>query len=68
MIKPEELSGIDKSYFRILNMGQYTVTLQSMNTGRFWHLLERVGNGRRSFSKDKKNRRRHEDAMDGSHN
>ena len=49
MIEMDDLAAIDANYFEIIESKDYTVTLHSINTGHYWHLLERIANGHRSF-------------------
>lgn len=39
MFTTEELKNIDRTYFHIINAGCYCVTLQSKNTGHYWHII-----------------------------
>ncbi len=39
MFTLEQINTIDKSYFRIIGSNQFSITLQSKNTGHEWHLL-----------------------------
>ncbi len=41
MITKEELREVAGGYFEVLQTGAFAVTLQSKNTGHYWHLLER---------------------------
>lgn len=41
MITKEELREVEGSYFEVLQTSGFAVTLQSKNTGHYWHLLER---------------------------
>lgn len=39
MITDKELKLIDGSYFKVIQAGGYTISLQSNNTGHYWFLL-----------------------------
>lgn len=39
MFTATELKNIDRAYFNIINAGCYSVTLQSKNTGHYWHII-----------------------------
>lgn len=39
MFTLEQIKKIDKSYFRIIGSNQFSITLQSKNTGHEWHIL-----------------------------
>lgn len=39
MFTTTELKSIDQTYFHIINAGCHSVTLQSKNTGHYWHIL-----------------------------
>lgn len=41
MITKEELREVEGIYFEVLQASGFAVTLQSKNTGHYWHLLER---------------------------
>ena len=49
MIEIEEIQEIDEQYFLILARNPYCILLRSRNTGHYWHLLERLANGHRTF-------------------
>ena len=49
MICAKDIAVIDKNYFRILSVRGFYITLQSKNTGHYWHLLERMERNRRTF-------------------
>lgn len=49
MIERLDFDEIDENYFLILAETQYYVVLQSRSTGHYWHLLERIANGHRTF-------------------
>ncbi len=49
MIETEDINAIDQGYFELINISEYYITIQSRNTGHFWHLLERVANDHRTF-------------------
>jgi len=39
MFTRKELNIVDPSYFRIINCGVHTVTIQSKNTQHCWHII-----------------------------
>ena len=39
MFTTKELTAIDSTYFNIINAGGYSVTLQSKDTGHYWHII-----------------------------
>ena len=49
MITIADISLIDTSYFEIVEVKDYTLTLRSKNTGHDRALLERIANGHRTF-------------------
>lgn len=49
MIEIEEIQEIDEQYFLILARNPYCILLRSRSTGHYWHLLERLSNGHRTF-------------------
>lgn len=49
MIDRIDIEAIDKAYFEITGKKEYTLVLQSRNTGHYWCLLEQVYNGHRFF-------------------
>ena len=49
MITQTDLDNIDTSYFQIIEVKPYTLTLRSRNTGHYWALQERIANGCRTF-------------------
>ena len=40
MLQVLDLHIIDHSYFNIIQTNAFTITLQSKNTGHYWHILE----------------------------
>ena len=38
MFDTEQLKAIDSSYFNIITVDEYDVTIQSRNTGHYWYL------------------------------
>lgn len=49
MITPTDLDRIDLSYFDIVSIKPYPLTIRSQSTGHYWSLLERISNGCRTF-------------------
>lgn len=49
MIEQADIEFIDENYFKIIERRDYTIALQSRNTGHYWFLLERMANGHRTF-------------------
>lgn len=49
MIDSNDIAAIDTDYFEIKEIKDYSLVLQSKNTGHFWYLLEQDYNGNRSF-------------------
>ena len=50
MIDNNDIASIDTEYFDIKEKRAYSLVLQSKNTGHYWYLLERIYNGKQSFS------------------
>lgn len=50
MIDNNDIASIDTEYFDIKEKRAYSLVLQSRNTGHYWYLLERIYNGKQSFS------------------
>ena len=48
MFAKSELSQIDSDYFKVIQAGCHTVTLQSICTGHYWHIIHQVGRGYKS--------------------
>ena len=48
-ISRSELSGIDESYFSLIEATPFYIVLQSRNTGHFWYLLHLTMNGHTSY-------------------
>lgn len=49
MIDRNDLAVLDTDYFEIKEIKEYSLVLQSKNTGHYWYLLEQDYNGNRSF-------------------
>lgn len=43
MFAKSELSQIDSDYFNIIHAGCHAVTVQSLCTGHYWHIIHQVG-------------------------
>ena len=50
MIDNNDIASIDTNYFDIKEKRTFSLVLQSKNTGHYWYLLERIYNGKQSFS------------------
>ena len=49
MIDSTDVESIDKKYFVIIEIKEYTIVIQSRSTGHYWCLLEQVYSGHRTF-------------------
>lgn len=49
MIDELDIKKIDIHYFEIITITLYYVVIISKNTGHYWHLLEQIANGHRTF-------------------
>lgn len=50
MFANKDVGSIDVNYFRIVTTSPFALTLQSKNTGHFWHLVYREANGHETCS------------------
>ena len=43
MFTCKDLGQIDRNYFIVIQTTSYAITIQSINTGHYWHIIHEVG-------------------------